>query len=228
MASAPDWPKVLSLAVHEFRTPLTVVAGYLRMLSTDRVGPMTEAQQRVVQEAERSCERLSALLVELSDVAHFHQGRITLLRGPVSLARILDTIRIPEQPERSTDLVVGTGAGDATVEGDATRLGAAFSAIAAAIARESVDGQRLHVLPEIRDADGGPEAFIAIGAEDLCRQLLQTPLDALPAFDTTRGGSGLSLIVARHILEEHGARLFGASGARPKSGAAIALPLSSL
>ena len=55
MADAPDWPKVLSLTVHEFRTPLTVVAGYLRMLSTDRVGPLSDAQRRVIQEAELSC-----------------------------------------------------------------------------------------------------------------------------------------------------------------------------
>ena len=26
----PRWPKILSLSVHEFRTPMTVVAGYIR------------------------------------------------------------------------------------------------------------------------------------------------------------------------------------------------------
>jgi len=228
MAAPPDWPKVLSLAVHEFRTPLTVVAGYLRMLATDRVGPLTDAQKRVVEEAERSCARLSSLLSELSEVAHFHQGRITMLRGPVPLSRLLGEIRLPELPDRDTSVIVGGGAERAMVEGDATRLGSALSALAAAIARENLNGGPLHVLPEIRDSEGSREAFVAMGDEAVCRTMLETPAESLPAFDATRGGSGLALVVARQVLEEHGARLYGASGDRPRSGAGIALPLSSL
>ena len=226
MAVAPDWPKVLSLAVHEFRTPLTVVAGYLRMLSTDRVGPLTEAQKRVVDEAERSCARLSALLAEVSEVAHFHQGRLTFLRTPVELARVLSAITLPGTGPRSA-VIVGNGVGDVTVDGDATRLGLALSAVAAATARESLDDQPLHVVPALRDVTGGREAFLAMGTEPLAREILASPVTALPAFDATRGGSGLSLVVARQVLEDHGARLYGAPGDRPRAGAGIALPLSS-
>src|SRR5687767_9128819 len=117
MASAPDWPKVLALTVHELRTPLTVVAGYLRMLSTDRMGPLTDAQRRVIEEAERSCGRLSGLLAEMSDVAHFHQGRLTFLRGPVPLARILQGIELAPGTERR--LVIGNGLDGVEVMGDA-------------------------------------------------------------------------------------------------------------
>ena len=227
MADAPDWPKVLSLAVHEFRTPLTVVAGYLRMLSTDRVGPLTDAQRRVVEEAERSCARLSVLLGEVSDVAHFQQGRLSFLRTPIALSRVLDGINAPDAGDRAFTLVLGSGAGEATVAGDATRLSTSFSAIASATARESIDGQTLHVLPVLRDADAGREAFIAMGSEAVAHEILGSPLTALPAFDATRGGSGLSLVFARQVLEEHGARLYGAPGERPRAGAGITLPLSS-
>jgi len=227
MADAPDWPKVLSLTVHEFRTPLTVVAGYLRMLSTDRVGPLTETQRRVVEEAERSCARLSALLGEVSDVAHFHQGRLSFMRGPMSLSRLLEGIAVPDTPDRTVTVVVGNGAGDLTLQGDATRLGMSLSAIAAATARESADGGALHVVPELRDVDGARQAFVAMGSEAVAHEILTSPLAALPVFDATRGGSGLSLVLARQVLEEHGARLYGAPGERPRAGAGIALPLSS-
>src|SRR5688572_31266690 len=99
MADAPDWPKVLSLAVHEFRTPLTVVAGYLRMLSTDRVGPLSDSQRRVIDEAERSCGRLSSLLSEVSEVAHFHQGRLTFMRSPVALSRLMQAMETTPAPD---------------------------------------------------------------------------------------------------------------------------------
>lgn len=227
MADAPDWPKVLSLTVHEFRTPLTVVAGYLRMLSTDRVGPLTDTQRRVVEEAERSCARLSVLLGEVSDVAHFHQGRLTFMRGPVALSRLLEGIAVPETPERRIKVVVGNGAGELALQGDATRLGMSLSAIAAATSRESADGSVLHLLPELRDVDGARQAFVAMGSEAVAHEILTSPLAALPAFDATRGGSGLSLVLARQVLEEHGARLYGAPGTHPRAGAGIALPLSS-
>jgi hypothetical protein len=226
MADAPDWPKLLSLTVHEFRTPLTVVAGYLRMLSTDRVGPLTEAQRRVIEEAERSCAKLSALLSEVSEVAHFHQGRLSFMRGPVALSRVLSGITLPYADDRKTDVIVGDGLGDATINGDAARLGSALSAIAAATARENFDAGTLHVLPALRERHGSREAFVALGSEAAAHAILASPVAALPPFDSARGGSGLSLVVARQVLEDHGAQLFGAPGERPRAGAGIALPLS--
>jgi signal transduction histidine kinase len=71
----PRWPKVLSLSVHEFRTPMTVVAGYIRMLLKDRAGPLNEQQRKLLEEAEKSCARLSALLVEVSDLSALEAGR---------------------------------------------------------------------------------------------------------------------------------------------------------
>ena len=56
----PEWPRLLSLSVHELRTPMTVVAGYLRMLLKDRAGPVTDQQRRLLEEAEKSCGRLAS------------------------------------------------------------------------------------------------------------------------------------------------------------------------
>ena len=58
----PRWEKILSLSVHEFRTPMTVVAGYIRMLLKDRAGPLSDQQRKLLEEAEKSCARLTALL----------------------------------------------------------------------------------------------------------------------------------------------------------------------
>lgn len=226
MADAPDWPKVLSLTVHEFRTPLTVVAGYLRMLSTDRVGPLSDAQRRVIQEAEKSCARLSTLLTEVSDVAHFHQGRLTFLDSPAPLAGILEGVDAAAAPERAAGLVREGGEDGAMVNGDAARLRQALSAVATAVSREIMEEDALHMLTDIRDGADGREAFIAIGSEPVARRLLAAPRESLSGFDATRGGSGLSLVVARQVIEHHGGRLFGGPDEQSKAGAAIALPLS--
>ena len=67
-AEQNPFPRALSLAVHELRTPVTVVAGYLRMVLREQAGPVTEKQRKMLEEAERSCTRLSALVTEMSDL----------------------------------------------------------------------------------------------------------------------------------------------------------------
>ena len=106
----PRWPKILSLTVHEFRTPMTVVAGYIRMLLKDRAGPLNDQQRRLLEEAEKSCARLTALVAEVSDTARalmeaFWPGPLTLLlpRGPevpdiVTAGRPLVGVRGPAHP----------------------------------------------------------------------------------------------------------------------------------
>ncbi len=67
-------PRLLSLAVHEFRTPVTVVAGYLRMLLREQGGPLTDKQRKMLEEADRSCTRLGALVAEMSDLGKLESG----------------------------------------------------------------------------------------------------------------------------------------------------------
>src|ERR1700724_2643323 len=62
-----SYTQLLSLAVHELRTPAGVVGGYLRMLQRD-AAPLSELQRKMVHEAERSCQRLVAIIAELSDI----------------------------------------------------------------------------------------------------------------------------------------------------------------
>ena len=45
--------RAISLAVHELRTPVTVVCGYLRMVLKEHGGPLTDKQKKMLQEAQR-------------------------------------------------------------------------------------------------------------------------------------------------------------------------------
>src|SRR5213596_3148818 len=107
----PRWPKVLSLTVHEFRTPMTVVAGYIRMLLKDRAGALSDQQRRLLEEAEKSCGRLSGLVSEVSELSNLEGGTLTYNRRPTDLR---DAIRqgaaqLPPMPDRevAVDLELG-------------------------------------------------------------------------------------------------------------------------
>src|SRR6187551_724785 len=97
----PRWPKLLSLAVHEFRTPITVVAGYLRMVLRERAGTITDQQRKLLEEAEKSCGRLSGLVSEMSDLSALESGKASFNRAPLDLAALLkeEIAGLPELPD---------------------------------------------------------------------------------------------------------------------------------
>src|SRR3954469_22808914 len=89
MASSELLPRVMSLAVHELRTPVTVVGGYLRMLLREQAGPLTEKQRKMLEEAERSCGRLNGLVNEMSEFGKLQAGEATMARQEVDIAGLL-------------------------------------------------------------------------------------------------------------------------------------------
>src|ERR1700738_2999048 len=84
--------ELLSVAVHECRSPASVVGGYLRMLQRDSDPPLSERQRRMVDEAERSCARLVAIVAELSDIGKLDAGLVTLARQPLDLFSVVGEV----------------------------------------------------------------------------------------------------------------------------------------
>src|SRR6202022_3511782 len=88
-STTESYPQLLSLAVHEFRTPASVVGGYLRMLQKDQDPPVSERQRRMIDEAEKSCARLVAIVAELSDIGKLDSGVVKLGQQPLDLFSLL-------------------------------------------------------------------------------------------------------------------------------------------
>ena len=221
----PRWPRLLSLTVHEFRTPMTVVAGYLRMLLKDRAGPITDQQRRLLEEAEKSCARLSALLAEVSDLANLEAGTGTFNKSTVDLRPLLTEAigALPPTPDRDLTVELAEGGGGSAIVGDPTRLRTAFASVFNALRRELVTSSRLVVREETRNIDGRSHAWIAIADDERLDQVAASNPGALTTFDEWRGGSGLSLAVARRIINAHGGQIWS-PGDDVRAAAVIALP----
>src|SRR5688572_21429366 len=82
-------PQMVSLAVHELRTPVTVVSGYLRMLLREQGGPLTDKQRKMLEEADRSCARIGTLVSEMSELGKLESGELPLARMPFDLAALV-------------------------------------------------------------------------------------------------------------------------------------------
>lgn len=63
---------------HELRSPLSAVQSMLRLMETGVVGPLTERQENLV---ERSQRRISALLAMVSDLLELAAGKMEMLQG---------------------------------------------------------------------------------------------------------------------------------------------------
>ena len=219
------WPRLLSLSVHEFRTPMTVVAGYIRMLLKDRAGALNDQQRRLLEEAEKSCGRLSALLAEMSDLSNLEDGSAPFNRSATDLRTILsDAIAtLPEVPDRHIDVDLSTGSGSATIQGDPVRLKTAFTSLVIALRRELVASTKLFVRERSGEFQEKPVSWIVFADADHIAELEAAMPERLTTFNEWRGGCGLGLPVARRIIESHGGAIWSPSEGS-MTGAVVVLP----
>jgi two-component system cell cycle sensor histidine kinase PleC len=218
-----SYARLLSLAVHELRTPASVVAGYLRMLSRDAEPPLSERQRRMIEEAEKSCARLVDLIGELSDLSKLDSGQSPIAQEPLDLFHLIQEVAegVHEARDREVHLRVGGASEGAHLQGDARRLRMAFSAFFRAILREQPRSCTVVADRRLVESDGRSSAVIVIAEASI----VQTAYNASDApFDEKRGGMGLALPIARRIVERHGGRV--SSPAVPGGGAMRAVTVN--
>ncbi len=224
MATDPKWAELLALVAHEVRSPLGVVAGYLRMLLDHQFGPLTEQQRHFLEKIKEQSGEASRVVDELSDLSQLEAGEATFNRGTLNLASVLsDSIaRLPELPGRAVAVsLIADGA--LPVHGDAVRLRDAFSAILLALRRELVTSAELIVRAEARDEENVATVRIVIGAPARIEELCHLAPSGLAAFNEWRGGTGLGLPKARRIIEAHRGRVWGPRAPDTKKATAEAI-----
>jgi signal transduction histidine kinase len=221
----PRWHRLLGLAVHEFRTPVTVVAGYIRMLLTNRAGELTEQQRKLLQEAEKSCGRLSGLITEMSDLASLEAGTASFNKSSVDVSALMaeSIAALLPLPDRDITIAFQNDAPGITVSADSTRLRTAFFAVLTALRRELVTSTELMVRMRRETFEGQPVVWITVADKDHVDAVDRSQPSELGTFNEWRGGCGLTLAVARRIVSAHDGRLWSPTD-DPKAGAVLILP----
>jgi signal transduction histidine kinase len=221
------FPRAMSLAVHELRTPVTVVAGYLRMLLREQGGPLTEKQRKMLEEAERSCNRIGALVAEMSELGKLEGGDLAFARQEFDFAALLAELAsaMHEGEDRGVRLVVRGIDRPVLVTGDRARLSAALKALMHSVLRER--GEPGVIVAECSvHTNATPEwAVVAIGDESLIPSLSSASGADGHTFDEWRGGLGMALPVARRVIENHGGRIWSLDGSHSRAASAFRIPL---
>jgi K+-sensing histidine kinase KdpD len=163
---------------------------------------------------------VSTLLKEGSELTSIERKTTSVHRQQADLREVLRTAidQLPPLPDRDVYVDLQTGSGDAWFPADAPRLANAFTALIAGLRREVVLTDRL-LVHERRTGNGFE---IRIGDEETLALLDGASFDDLPVFNEWRGGLGMSLAVARRILNAHGGHVVAPPDGR-KTGALVVL-----
>ena len=79
----------LATVSHELRTPLTSIAGYIEILRDRTAGPLTPAQEQMLDSVDRNTARLRHLIEDVLTLSKIESGAFTSIMRPVSLAEIV-------------------------------------------------------------------------------------------------------------------------------------------
>ena len=226
-STAEHYPQLISLAVHEFRTPASVVGGYLRMLQRDSDQPLSDRQRKMIDEAEKSCARLVNIIAELSDIGKLDAGLIALNPRPMDFFALVREVagHVQEARDRDVHLSMRGDTAEAPINGDAARLRTAIDAIFRSILREKAGPAAVAAEARRDKIDGRTSAVIVVGDEERVQEAYTRPRGP---FDEKRGGLGLALPLARRVIEGHGGRLLSPEGddAIARGSAIIVIPVT--
>jgi signal transduction histidine kinase len=195
---------------HELATPLTPLAGYLKILGSEKLGPLSPQQRKVIDAMSGAVTRLTRIVDNLSDFASLQAGGKALSTAPVDpdvlVQEVVDELR-PAIRDARLRVEVRPSRGGPLVA-DARKLRQALAnVIGNAVKFSSHGGEVLVEL--VRDA-----SRLRIAVYDQGPGL--SPADAPRVFEPffhaarSRGeqarqpGSGLGLPVAKRIAEAHG------------------------
>jgi signal transduction histidine kinase len=226
-ADDPHVSRLLSLSGHELSNAVSVALGYIKFLFGERAGPLNEQQRKWLEEVNKACARLAGITDEMRELGKLEARKIPLHVADVDLRALLAEAadNIPPVPERDSRVTLTTASEPAVIKADRKRLKSAITSIIWALRRELVTSAELQVRQSVGAHDGSAVAWIVIGGADHIDTLASTDVSRLTPFDEWRGGCGLSLPLARCILNAHKGYIWSpADGLR--TGAVVAIPLA--
>lgn len=80
----------ISIASHELKTPITTLKASLQLLSRMKEKPSTEMMPRLIDQAEKSMEKIIRLIDDLLNVTSLNEGQLRLNKKPFIISQMLN------------------------------------------------------------------------------------------------------------------------------------------
>lgn len=219
----------LAILSHELRTPLNAILGWSRLLRVKKFDE--ETIDKALETIERNAKSQSQLIEDILDVSRILRGKLNLNKHPIRLESVIELAIDSLQPlaeDKSIVLELTRSPNVGAVIGDSDRLQQiVWNLLSNAIKFTPEEGK-----VEVRLESVGDEAQIqiidnGIGIEP---DFLPYVFDRFRQADssTTRsyGGLGLGLAIVRHLVEQHGGKVYAENNPGEGAKFTVALPLA--
>ena len=198
---------------HELRTPLTHIKGYIELLISESLGPLTEEQRHALQISQQSSSKLEGLIEDLIMVALASRGELSIKMENIDIRRIASLAVKSFMGQAQTRGIALRAVVDddvPLVQGDPQKIGwvlsqlidngikftSAGGSVTVSVRRE---GKNL-VIVSVSDT--------GIGIPSHRLEEIFEPFHQLDGSPTRHyGGTGLGLSLVRQIIEAHGSMI---------------------
>ncbi len=198
----------LATVSHELRTPLTSIAGYIEILRDSAAGPLTPAQDRMLDSVDRNTARLRHLIEDVLTLSKIESGAFTSTMRPVSLAEIVAadvTALQPVAAAKGVTLTRQDSDHSLMISGDSGQLDRLVMNVLSNAVKFTPEGGTVRVgtgcdgdLAVLRVSDTG----IGIPERDR-KELFTRFFRASNAMEESIPGTGLGLAIVRTIVANH-------------------------
>jgi PAS domain S-box-containing protein len=205
----------LATLSHELRTPLNAILGYARMVrsglvSGDKVG-------RAVETIERNATSLTQIVEDVLDVSRIISGKIRLNVQTVDMPKVIrDSVEgiMPAADARGVRIETIVDPRAAPIAGDPERLQQVIWNLMSNAVKFTGRGGRVQV--RLARVNSHVEVVVSDTGIGISPEFLPHIFERFRQADSgttrERGGLGLGLAIARHLIEMHGGTIHAASG----------------
>jgi len=198
---------------HELRTPLTHIIGYLELMATESLGPITPEQKHALEVSQRASGRLENLIEDLIMFSLSARGQLSLNLQSVELDRLVNLAvksAVSKAQERSVNVHAVIDDGLPPVQADPQKIAWVLNQLL----DNSIKFTPAHGRVVVSLRQEAPNLLMlsvtdtGIGIPLARLQEIFEPFHQLDSSPTRHyGGTGLGLSLVRQIVEAHGSML---------------------
>lgn len=198
---------LLSTVKHEFRTPLTSIIGFSRMMQEGTYGPLPPKYREFAEFISASGQNLLDTLIEMVNYAELASEQYELIEDDYQVSRLIETTlaSLSPAPQHKVPIATEIACGDDVLTCDRAQL--------TRMLRHLLENAVIHAGENVRlgarrSASGAFVLEVADSGPGISPDLLATCLEPFSQADMSltrrKDGLGLGLAIAKRVAELHG------------------------
>lgn len=201
----------ISIASHEMRTPLTSIHGVIKLLSAGRLGELSESGAKMADMALRNSDRLVHLVSDILDLERMESGRDEINKTTCDSGNLIQqAIDTVFSMAKEQEITLSANSDSIEFQGDRNRLIQTLINLLSNAIKFSPTDSTVTVSSKLQDDS------VLFSVEDEGRGIpldkLETIFERFQQVDASdsrkKGGTGLGLAICRHIVKQHGGKIW--------------------